>query len=168
VLSAGGDGFRLRTGVTHFLMVPSVFNLRLDGVGAADEYLSGSIAPGEKGSGLYVADCYARSVSGRPGLQRPKWSVHSTIAAGLRDRNLAALACDRADGGGKSHAEFSARLPIGRDVPPLNVTKFNATVDHVYALPPGYDPPRRFPSATTGCPGPFNLQFRMNEGQIEL
>ncbi len=46
------------------------------------------------------------------------------------------------------------------------VTKFNATVDDVARFP---DMVRQaFRTAVTGCPGPVHLQFRGNEGQIDI
>ena len=46
------------------------------------------------------------------------------------------------------------------------VTKFNATVDDVTRFP---DMVRQaFRSAVSGTPGPVHLQFRGNEGQIDL
>ncbi|HEX8828673.1 MAG TPA: thiamine pyrophosphate-binding protein, partial [Xanthobacteraceae bacterium] len=46
------------------------------------------------------------------------------------------------------------------------VTKFNATVDDVARFP---DMVRQaFRTAVTGCPGPVHLQFRGNEGQIDV
>jgi acetolactate synthase-1/2/3 large subunit len=53
------------------------------------------------------------------------------------------------------------------DVPAFEpVTKFNATIDDVARFP---DMVRQaFRVATTGTPGPVHLQFRGNEGQIDL
>ena len=53
------------------------------------------------------------------------------------------------------------------DVPAFEpVTKFNATVDDVARIP---DMLRQaFRVATTGAPGPVHLQFRGNEGQVDL
>src|SRR5205085_1055966 len=53
------------------------------------------------------------------------------------------------------------------DVPAFEpVTKFNATVDDVARFP---DMVRQaFRVATTGTPGPVHLQFRGNEGQVDL
>src|SRR5205085_4331473 len=53
------------------------------------------------------------------------------------------------------------------DVPAFEpVTKFNATVDDVARFP---DMVRQaFRVATSGTPGPVHLQFRGNEGQIDL
>ena len=53
------------------------------------------------------------------------------------------------------------------DVPAFEpVTKFNATIDDVARIP---DMVRQaFRVATTGAPGPVHLQFRGNEGQVDL
>ena len=53
------------------------------------------------------------------------------------------------------------------DVPAFEpVTKFNATIDDVARIP---DMVRQaFRIATTGTPGPVHLQFRGNEGQVDL
>src|SRR5436190_9270775 len=53
------------------------------------------------------------------------------------------------------------------DVPAFEpVTKFNATIDDVTRFP---DMVRQaFRVATSGTPGPVHLQFRGNEGQLDL
>src|SRR5262249_56338961 len=53
------------------------------------------------------------------------------------------------------------------DVPAFEpVTKFNATIDDVARFP---DMMRQaFRAATSGTPGPVHLQFRGNEGQLDL
>src|ERR1700716_4634180 len=70
-------------------------------------------------------------------------------------------------GGGEPKTKFRKVYQEVDDVPAFEpVTKFNATVDDVARFP---DMVRQaFRSAVSGTPGPVHLQFRGNEGQIDL
>src|ERR1700721_1837193 len=84
---------------------------------------------------------------------RGAWPAHSPVIAFT--------------GGREPKNKFRKVYQEVDDVPAFEpVTKFNATVDDVARFP---DMVRQaFRSATTGTPGPVHLQFRGNEGQIDL
>lgn len=150
-------------GVTHFFLVPSVFNLGLMEM----ERRTGIVrvqAHGEKAA-AYMADGYAR-VSGRPGVCAAQVVGALNLAAGLRDAHLAHSPVIALTGGRHPRLKFKRVYQEVDDVPAFEqVTKFNATVDEVTRFP---DMIRQaFRSATTGCPGPVHLQFQGNEGQLD-
>ena len=150
-------------GVTHFFLVPSVFNQSLMEMERRTSIVRVH-AHGEKAA-AYMADGYARA-SGRPGVVGAQVVGALNLAAGLRDAHLAHSPVIALTGG--RHPLLKHRQPYQEvdDVPAFaQVTKFNATVDDVTRFP---DMIRQaFRSATTGNPGPVHLQFRGNEGQID-
>jgi len=150
-------------GVTHFFMVPSVFNLALMEMERRTDIVR-IHAHGEKAA-AYMADGYAR-MSGRPGVCAAQVVGAMNLAAGLRDAQLAHSPVIALTGGRNPKLKFKRVYQEVDDVPAFEqVTKFNATVDDVARFP---DMVRQaFRSATTGCPGPVHLQFRGNEGQID-
>jgi acetolactate synthase-1/2/3 large subunit len=89
------------------------------------------------------------------------------LAAGLRDAWLAHSPVIAFTGGRDPSSKFRKVYQEVDDVPAFEpVTKFNATVDDVARFP---DMVRQaFRVATTGTPGPVHLQFRGNEGQVDL
>lgn len=150
-------------GVTHFFLVPSVFNLGLMEMERRTSIVRVQ-AHGEKAA-AYMADGYAR-VSGRPGVCAAQVVGALNLAAGLRDAHLAHSPVIALTGGRHPRLKFKRVYQEVDDVPAFEqVTKFNATVDEVTRFP---DMIRQaFRSATTGCPGPVHLQFQGNEGQID-
>jgi acetolactate synthase I/II/III large subunit len=150
-------------GVTHFFMVPSVFNLGLMEMERRTSIVRVH-AHGEKAA-AYMADGYAR-VSGRPGVCAAQVVGAMNLAAGLRDAHLAHSPVIALTGGRHPRLKHKRVYQEVDDVPAFDaVTKFNATVDDVTRFP---DMIRQaFRSATTGCPGPVHLQFQGNEGQID-
>jgi len=150
-------------GVTHFFMVPSVFNLTLMEMERRTDIVR-IHAHGEKAA-AYMADGYAR-VSGRAGVCAAQVVGAMNLAAGLRDAHLAHSPVIALTGGRHPRLKFKRVYQEVDDVPAFeHVTKFNATVDDVTRFP---DMIRQaFRSATTGCPGPVHLQFQGNEGQID-
>ncbi|MGH3200818.1 MAG: thiamine pyrophosphate-binding protein [Streptosporangiaceae bacterium] len=150
-------------GVTHFFMVPSVFNLGLMEMERRTNIVRVH-AHGEKAA-AYMADGYARA-SGRPGVCAAQVVGALNLAAGLRDAHLAHSPVIALTGGRHPRLKFKRVYQEVDDVPAFEqVTKFNATVDDVTRFP---DMIRQaFRSATTGCPGPVHLQFQGNEGQID-
>jgi acetolactate synthase-1/2/3 large subunit len=150
-------------GVTHFFMVPSVFNLAMMEMERRTNIIRVH-AHGEKAA-AYMADGYAR-VSGRPGVCAAQVVGALNLAAGLRDAHLAHSPVIALTGGRHPRLKFKRVYQEVDDVPAFEqVTKFNATVDDVTRFP---DMIRQaFRSATTGCPGPVHLQFQGNEGQID-
>src|ERR1041384_7534330 len=151
-------------GVTHVFMVPAVLRRTF-----AEMERRTNIARihthGEK-SAAYMADGYARA-SGKPGICMAQVIGALNLAAGLRDAWLAHSPGIAFTGGRGPKKKFRKVYQEVDDVPAFEpVTKFNATIDDVARFP---DMVRQaFRAATTGTPGPVHLQFRGNEGQIDL
>ncbi len=152
-------------GVTHVFNVPAV----LRGTFAELERRAPDIARiqthGEK-SAAYMADGYARAC-GRPGVCMAQVIGAMNLAAGLRDAYLAHSPVIALTGGRDPRTKFRKVYQEIDDVPAFEpVTKFNATIDAVERIP---DMVRQaFRVAVSGCPGPVHLQFRGNEGQIDM
>jgi acetolactate synthase I/II/III large subunit len=151
-------------GVTHVFMVPAVLRRTF-----AEMERRTSIkrihTHGEK-SAAYMADGYARA-SGKPGICMAQVIGALNLAAGLRDAHLAHSPVIAMTGGRDPKTKFRKVYQEVDDVPAFEpVTKLNATVDDVSRIP---DMVRQaFRVATSGTPGPVHLQFRGNEGQIDL
>jgi acetolactate synthase-1/2/3 large subunit len=154
------DGY----GVTHIFMVPAVLRRTMVELGEKTE-IRRIHCHGEK-SAVYMADGYARA-SGRPGICMAQVIGALNIAAGLRDAWLAHSPVIAMTGGRDAKTKFRKVYQEIDDMPAFEpVTKFNATVDDVSRMP---DMLRQaFRAAVTGCPGPVHLQFRGNEGQLDL
>src|SRR5512132_2450369 len=135
-------------GVSHVFMVPAV----LRGTFAEMERrtkIKRIHTHGEK-SAAYLADGYARA-SGRPGICMAQVIGALNLAAGLRDAHLA-------------HSPVIA-FTGGRD-PATKFRKVYQEVDDVARFP---DMVRQaFRVAVSGTPGPVHLQFRGNEGQVDV
>ncbi len=151
-------------GVSHVFMVPAVLRRTF-----AEMEKRTSIARihthGEKAA-AYMADGYART-SGRPGICMAQVVGALNLAAGLRDAWLAHSPVIAFTGGREPKSKFRAVYQEVDDMPSFEpVTKWNATVDAVERFP---DMLRQaFRVAVSGVPGPVHLQFRGNEGQIDL
>jgi acetolactate synthase-1/2/3 large subunit len=151
-------------GVSHVFMVPAVLRRTF-----AEMERRTSIkrihCHGEK-SAAYMADGYARA-SGKPGVCMAQVIGALNLAAGLRDAHLAHSPVIAMTGGRDPKTKFRKVYQEVDDVPAFEpVTKFNATVDDVSRIP---DMVRQaFRVATSGTPGPVHLQFRGNEGQIDV
>jgi acetolactate synthase-1/2/3 large subunit len=151
-------------GVTHVFMVPAVLRRTF-----AEMERRTSIARvhchGEK-SAAYMADGYARA-SGKPGVCMAQVIGALNLAAGLRDAYLAHSPIIAMTGGRDPKTKFRKVYQEIDDVPAFEpVTKMNVTIDDVSRIP---DLLRQaFRTATTGAPGPVHLQFRGNEGQVDL
>ncbi|HZD89927.1 MAG TPA: thiamine pyrophosphate-binding protein [Pseudolabrys sp.] len=151
-------------GVTHVFMVPAVLRRTF-----AEMERRTSIARvhchGEK-SAAYMADGYARA-SGKPGICMAQVIGALNLAAGLRDAWLAHSPVIAMTGGRDPKTKFRKVYQEIDDVPAFEpVTKMNVTVDDVARIP---DMVRQaFRTATSGAPGPVHLQFRGNEGQVDV
>lgn len=151
-------------GVTHVFMVPAVLRRTF-----AEMERRTTIARvhchGEK-SAAYMADGYARA-SGKPGICMAQVIGALNLAAGLRDAHLAHSPVIAFTGGRDPKTKFRKVYQEIDDMPAFEpVTKFNATIDDVARIP---DMVRQaFRVATSGAPGPVHLQFRGNEGQLDL
>jgi acetolactate synthase-1/2/3 large subunit len=151
-------------GVTHVFMVPAVLRRTF-----AEMERRTNIARihchGEK-SAAYMADGYARA-SGKPGICMAQVIGALNLAAGLRDAYLAHSPVIAITGGRDPKTKFRKVYQEIDDVPAFEpVTKFNATIDDISRAP---DMLRQaFRVATSGAPGPVHLQFRGNEGQLDI
>ena len=151
-------------GVTHVFMVPAVLRRtfaemeRRTGIKRIHTH-------GEKAA-AYMADGYARAC-GRPGICMAQVVGALNLAAGLRDAYLAHSPVIAFTGGRDPKTKFRGVYQEVDDVPAFEpVTKLNATVDAVERFP---DMVRQaFRVAVSGAPGPVHLQFRGNEGQIDV
>src|SRR5262249_812229 len=95
------------------------------------------------------------------------------LAAGLRDAYLAHSPIIAMTGGRDPKTKFRKVYQEIDDVPAFEpVTKMNVTIDDVSRIPDllrqAFRPPPPPAPATTGAPGPVHLQFRGNEGQVDL
>src|SRR5882672_3306480 len=150
--------------VSHVFMVPAVLRRTF-----AEMERRTSIhrihCHGEKAA-AYMADGYARA-SGKPGVCMAQVVGAMNLAAGLRDAYLAHSPVIAFTGGRDPKTKFRKVYQEIDDIPAFEpVTKFNATIDDVARIP---DMLRQaFRVATSGAPGPVHLQFRGNEGQLDL
>jgi len=151
-------------GVSHVFMVPAVLRRTLAEIERRTP-IRRIHAHGEKAA-AYMADGYARA-SGRPGICMAQVIGALNLAAGLRDAWLAHTPVIAFTGGRDPRTKFRKVYQEIDDVPAFEkVTKFNATIDAVERFP---DMVRQaFRVAVSGTPGPVHLQFRGNEGQIDL
>src|SRR6202521_6181487 len=151
-------------GVSHVFMVPAVLRRTMAELERRTA-IHRIQTHGEKAA-AYMADGYARA-SGRPGICMAQVIGALNLAAGLRDAYLAHSPVLAFTGGRDPKTKFRKVYQEIDDVPAFEpVTKFNATVDVVDRIP---DMVRQaFRVAVSGCPGPVHLQFRGNEGQIDM
>jgi acetolactate synthase-1/2/3 large subunit len=151
-------------GVTHVFMVPAVLRRTFVEMERRTK-IARVHCHGEK-SAAYMADGYARA-SGKPGICMAQVIGALNLAAGLRDAYLAHSPVIAFTGGRDPKTKFRKVYQEIDDVPAFEpVTKFNATIDDVARIP---DMVRQaFRVATSGAPGPVHLQFRGNEGQVDL
>jgi acetolactate synthase-1/2/3 large subunit len=151
-------------GVTHVFMVPAVLR-RTYAEMEKRTAIKRIHTHGEK-SAVYMADGYARA-SGKPGICMAQVIGALNLAAGLRDAWLAHSPVIAFTGGREPKTKFRKVYQEIDDMPAFEpVTKFNATIDDVARFP---DMVRQaFRVAVSGTPGPVHLQFRGNEGQIDL
>jgi acetolactate synthase-1/2/3 large subunit len=151
-------------GVTHVFHVPAVMRTAFAEMERRTE-IKRLHVHGEKAA-AYMADGYARA-SGKPGICAAQVIGALNLAAGLRDAWLAHSPVIAITGGRDPKTKFRKVYQEVDDVPAFEpVTKFNATVDDVARIP---DMLRQaFRVATSGAPGPVHLQFRGNEGQLDL
>ena len=151
-------------GVTHVFMVPAVLRRTFAEMERRTK-IARVHCHGEK-SAAYMADGYARA-SGKPGVCMAQVIGALNLAAGLRDAYLAHSPVIAMTGGRDPKTKFRKVYQEIDDVPAFEpVTKFNATIDEVARIP---DMVRQaFRVATSGAPGPVHLQFRGNEGQLDV
>src|ERR1700676_5707153 len=151
-------------GVSHVFMVPAVLRRTFAEMERRTK-IKRIHTHGEKAA-AYMADGYARA-SGRPGVCMAQVVGALNLAAGLRDAWLAHSPVIAFTGGRDPKTKFRKVYQEIDDVPAFEpVTKFNATIDDVARIP---DMVRQaFRVATSRAPGPVHLQFRGNEGQVDV
>jgi acetolactate synthase-1/2/3 large subunit len=151
-------------GVTHVFMVPAVLRRTFAEMERRTK-IARVHTHGEK-SAAYMADGYARA-SGKPGVCMAQVIGALNLAAGLRDAWLAHSPVIAMTGGRDPKTKFRKVYQEIDDVPAFeSVTKMNVTIDDVSRIP---DMIRQaFRTAVSGTPGPVHLQFRGNEGQLDL
>ena len=151
-------------GVTHVFMVPAVLRRTFAEMERRTK-IARIHCHGEK-SAAYMADGYARA-AGKPGVCMAQVIGALNLAAGLRDAWLAHSPVIAMTGGRDPKTKFRKVYQEIDDIPAFEpVTKMNVTIDDVARVP---DMVRQaFRTATSGTPGPVHLQFRGNEGQIDL
>src|SRR5437016_392663 len=151
-------------GVTHIFHVPAVLRKTMAVMEGRTD-IKRLHVHGEKAA-AYMADGYARA-SGKPGICMAQVIGALNLAAGLRDACLAHSPVIAMTGGRDPKTKFRRVYQEVDDVPAFEpVTKMNVTIDDVARIP---DMVRQaFRVATTGTPGPVHLQFRGNEGQLDL
>jgi len=154
------DGY----GVTDIFHVPAVLRRTMAELEATTSIRRVHVH-GEKAA-AYMADGYAR-VARKPGVCAAQIIGAMNLAAGLRDAWLAKSPVIALTGGRDQATKFRKAYQEVDDIPAFEpVTKMNATVDSAARFP---DMVRQaFRVAVTGCPGPVHLQFRGNEGQVDL
>ena len=151
-------------GVSHVFMVPAVLRRTFAEIERRTS-IKRIHTHGEK-SAAYMADGYARA-SAKPGICMAQVIGALNLAAGLRDGYLAHSPIIAMTGGRDPKTKFRKVYQEVDDVPAFEpVTKLNATIDDVSRIP---DMVRQaFRVAVSGTPGPVHLQFRGNEGQIDV
>ena len=149
-------------GVSTYFFMPSMLSHML---AVMDDYpIRRIMTHGEKAA-VYMADGYARA-SGKPGICGAQAIGASNLAAGLRDAHMAHSPVISLVGG--RFAEQKYRFPY-QEIDDFSMfectTKANYQVDVADRIP---DMMRQaFREATSGNPGPVNLQFYGNHGEIE-
>jgi acetolactate synthase I/II/III large subunit len=151
-------------GVTHVFHVPAVLRRTFAEMERRTD-IKRLHVHGEK-SAAYMADGYARA-TGKPGICMAQVIGALNLAAGLRDAWLAHSPVIAFTGGREPATKFRKVYQEIDDVPAFEpVTKLNATIDDVKRFP---DMVRQaFRTAVSGTPGPVHLQFRGNEGQVDI
>src|ERR1044072_5027601 len=151
-------------GVSHVFMVPAVLRRTFAEMERRTKnhriHCHGEKAAADMGDGSARA-------SGRPGICMAQVVGALNLAAGLRDAYLAHSPVIAFTGGRDPKTKFRKVYQEIDDVPSFEpVTKWNATVEDVARFP---DMVRQaFRVAVSGTPGPVHLQFRGNEGQVDL
>lgn len=149
-------------GVTAFFFVPTVLSKALASMDGMP--IKRVLTHGEKAA-VYMADGYARA-SGRPGVCAAQAIGAANVAAGLRDPFMAHSPVVALTGGRLPQQKHKLNYQEIDDYPLFNqVTKANFQCDVGARIP---DLLRQaFREATSGAPGPVNLQLAGKEGDIE-
>ncbi len=154
--------FLVAYGVKAIFFVPSILDHML--VQMDDMPIKRVLTHGEKAAG-YMADGYARA-SRRPGVCAAQTVGAANLASGLRDACMAHSPVIALTGGRFGYSKHKFPYQEVDDYPIfVPLTKANFQVDEVGRFP---DLMRQaFREATSGTPGPVNLQFLGNHGEVE-
>ena len=149
-------------GVTAVFFVPTILSRPLAEMD--DMAIKRVLTHGEKAA-AYMADGYARA-SGRPGVCGAQAVGAGNLVAGLRDASLGNSPVISFSGGRLPSEKHKGAYQESDDLPLFqNITKKTLEVDEVGRLP---DLMRQaFREATSGNPGPVNLQLKGKHGNIE-
>jgi acetolactate synthase-1/2/3 large subunit len=150
-------------GVTHVFFVPQMLLATLTGMEGMG--IRRVMTHGEKAA-AYMADGYARA-SHKPGICMAQHVGGSNLAAGLKDAFLACSPVIALSGGPAPLARHRHAYQELEDFAQFEqTTKFNAHVDHISRIP---DLIRQaFREATSGAPGPVNLQFLGHHAEVAI
>ncbi len=150
-------------GVTHVFFVPQMLLPMLTGMEGMG--IRRVMTHGEKAA-AYMADGYARA-SHKPGICMAQHVGGSNLAAGLKDAYLACSPVIALSGGPAPLARHRGAYQELEDFAQFEATtKFNAHVDHISRIP---DLLRQaFREATSGAPGPVNLQFLGHHAEVAI
>ena len=154
--------FLVKYGVSTYFFKPSILSKTLAQMD--DLPIKRVLTHGEK-SAAYMADGYARA-SGKPGVCGAQTVGAANLAAGLRDAYMENSPVISLTGGRFPHSKHKRAYQEIDDFPLFEaLTKANYQVDQVERIP---DLMRQaFRDATSGTPGPVNLQFLGLHGEIE-
>lgn len=150
-------------GVTHVFYVPSILGTALVEMQKAN--IHPILTHGEKAA-AYMADGYARA-SHRPGVCLAQSVGAANLAAGLQDPYLGMSPVIAITGYRPLLEKYRHAYQEIEHAPLFDpVTKFNATVDRVEALP--YLLRQAFREATSGVPAPVHLDFQGMSGSLVI
>lgn len=154
--------FLFRYGVKAIFFVPTILSRALAAMD--DMPIKRVLTHGEKAA-AYMADGYARAI-GKPGVCAAQAVGGANLAAGLRDAFLACTPMIAFTGGRLAIQKYKGNYQEVDDFDMFKCfTKASFQVDVVERLP---DLMRQaFRAATSGSPGPVNLQLAGKHGDIE-
>src|SRR5581483_10125288 len=142
-------------GTSHVFFVDAI--LRNSLLACAERGVVPVLAHSEKAA-AYMADGYARA-SGRPGICMAQSVGAANLASGLKDAHLACSPVIAVTGGMDPRSRYRHAYQETEDFSMFEpVTKFNAEVDTLEALPATMR--QLFRAATTGAPGPVHLRLQ--------
>ncbi len=149
-------------GVKAFFFVPAILSRTL---AEMDGLPIKRILAHTENAAVYMADGYARAAR-RPGVVAGQAVGSANIAGGLREAMLAHSPVIAFTGGRLPQQKYKHAYQELDDFPLFNVVcKKSFQVDAVERIP---DLLRQaFREATSGCPGPVNLQMAGKQGDIE-
>lgn len=149
-------------GVRAFFFVPAILSRTL---AEMDDMPIKRVLAHTENAAVYMADGYARA-SRRPGVVAGQAVGSANVAGGLREAKLGHSPVIAFTGGRRAEQKYKLAYQELNDFPLFDVVcKRSFQVDVVERLP---DLLRQaFREATSGCPGPVNLQLAGKQGEVE-